>query len=74
MEDKRDGTWGISGTFSPALLQKGIDETIKQLMTFAEKGISEGMKEEWMGRGRGREREEDQDRGGGWSSTRSTSF
>eukprot|EP00026_Physarum_polycephalum_P002401 Phypoly_transcript_02407.p1 GENE.Phypoly_transcript_02407~~Phypoly_transcript_02407.p1 ORF type:complete len:908 (+),score=192.75 Phypoly_transcript_02407:68-2791(+) len=41
MEDKRDGTWGISGTFAPALLQKGIDETIKQLESFAEKGITE---------------------------------
>ena len=59
MEDKRDGTWGISGTFSPALLQKGIDETIKQLMTFAEKGITEGMKEEWTGA-----RERERKRGG----------
>jgi hypothetical protein len=44
MEDKKDGTWGISGTFSPALLQRGIDETVKQLENFAENGITEGIK------------------------------
>jgi hypothetical protein len=49
MEDKRDGTWGISGTFAPSLLQKGIDETVKQLETFAEKGITEGRrKRKWQ--------------------------
>ena len=48
MEDKRDGTWRITGTFAPSLLQKGIEETIKQIENFAEKGITEGKERNWV--------------------------
>lgn len=42
MEDKRDGTWGIGGTFAPALLQRGIDETLNQFDLWVKDGISQG--------------------------------
>jgi hypothetical protein len=42
MEDKRDGTWHIGGTFAPALLQRGIEETLKQYDSWATEGITEG--------------------------------
>jgi zinc protease len=40
-DDFADGSWNISGTFSPALLDKGYESTMRELKRFYEESISE---------------------------------